>query len=163
MAARSPGESMRDAVGRGRGALVDLARLHRLLCDTPIEFSVDGPDGTCVGIGRKDRNPPRWLRRRISRREGGHCRFPGCGRRIRQIHHVRWWHRDAGPTDSWNLVGFCWAHHHLVHEGGWIVEGNADDELTFTSPWGRTLSSRPPPLLPETKQRIHDITGVDLR
>ena len=108
------------------------------------------------------RNPPRWLRRRIHRRDRDLCRFPGCGRQIRQIHHVRWWHRDGGSTDTCNLVGFCWAHHHLVHEGGWALEGNADGELTFTSPWGRTLSSRPPPLLPETKQRIHDITGLAL-
>lgn len=155
-----------DGIVEGNGSVdgieVPLDTVRRLLCDTPIEFSVDGPDGTCVGIVRKDRNPPRWLRRRIQRRDRDLCRFPGCGRRIRQIHHVRWWHRDEGPTDSWNLVGFCWAHHHLVHEGGWNVEGNADDELTFTSPWGRTLSSRPPPLLPETKQRVHDITGLDL-
>ncbi|MGQ0431067.1 MAG: HNH endonuclease, partial [Microthrixaceae bacterium] len=100
--------------------------------------------------------------RQIYRRDRGLCRFPGCGRRIRQIHHVRWWHRDDGPTDTWNLAGVCWAHHHHIHEGGWALDGNADDELTFTSPWGRTLLSRPPPLLPETKQRIHDITGLDL-
>lgn len=151
-------------VGNGSvdGIQVPLDTMRRLLCDTPIEFSIDRPDGTCVGIGRTQRNPPRWLRRRIHRRDRDLCRFPGCGRRIRQIHHVRWWHRDGGPTDSCNLVGFCWAHHHLVHEGGWALAGNADGELTFTSPWGCTLSSRPPPLLPETRQRIRDITGVDL-
>ncbi|MGQ0830544.1 MAG: DUF222 domain-containing protein [Microthrixaceae bacterium] len=155
-----------DGTTEGNGSVdgiqVPLDTVQRLLCDTPIEFSVDGPDGTCVGIGRTDRNPPRWLRRRIHRRDRDLCRFPGCGRRIRQIHHVRWWQRDEGPTDSWNLVGFCWAHHHLVHEGGWAVDGNADGELTFTSPHGRARSSRPPPLLPETKQRVHDITGLDL-
>jgi len=156
-----------DGIVEGNGSTTDgvqvpLDTVHRLLCDCPIEFHVEGPDGTCVGIGRKDRNPPRWLRRRIHRRDRGLCRFPGCGRKIRQIHHVDWWGRDAGPTDSWNLCGLCWAHHHLVHEGGWTINGNADQELSFVSPFGRTLTARPPPLLRETRRRIHDVTGLDL-
>lgn len=155
-----------DGIIEGNGSIdgvqVPLDTVHRLLCDCPIEFHVEGPDGTCIGIGRNDRNPPRWLRRRIHRREHGHCRFPGCGRKIRQIHHIRFWGRDSGPSDSWNLAGLCWQHHHLVHEGGWSIEGNADQELTFTSPYGRTLTCRPPPLLRETRQRIHDTTGIDL-
>lgn len=148
--------------GSANGVQVPIDTVHRLLCDCPIEFQVEGPDGTCIGVGRKDRNSPRWLRRRINRRDRGQCRFPGCGRTIRQIHHVRWWGRDLGPSDSWNLVGLCWAHHHLVHEGGWTMQGNADEELTFTSPFGRALTCRPPPLLAETRQRIHDATGIEL-
>ncbi len=136
--------------------------IRRVLCDSPLEVQVDGPDGTCIGISRAHRNPPRWLRRRILRRDCDHCRFPGCNRQIRQIHHIRWWHRDHGPTDTWNLAGLCWQHHHLVHEGGWILKGNADRDLTFTSPYGRTLTSRPPPLHPHTRQRITDITGLPL-
>ena len=143
------------------GMQVALDTGRRLLCDSAIEAQVDGPDGTCVGVGRTQRNPPRWLRRRIHRRDRDHCRFPGCGRRIRQIHHVEWWHRDHGPTDSWNLVGLCWQHHHLVHEGGWTIAGNADGELTCTSPHGRALTSRPPPLLRATRRRINEITGLD--
>jgi hypothetical protein len=155
------------ADGAGNGTLdtdvqIPFDTMWRLLCDTAIELNVDGPDGTCVGVGRAQRTPPRWLRRRIQRRDQGHCRFPGCGRKIRQVHHIEWWHRDHGPTDSWNLVGLCWAHHHLVHEGGWTIEGNADQQLTFSSPHGRTLSSRPPPLLSGTRQRIHQITDIDL-
>lgn len=148
--------------GTVNGIQVPLDTVHRLLCDSPIEFNVDGPDGTCIGVGRAKRDAPRWLRRRIHRRDHGHCRFPGCGRKIRQVHHVEFWERDKGPTDSWNLAGLCWAHHHLVHEGGWTLKGNADGELIFTSPFGRPFSSRPPPLLPETRLRIHDITGLDL-
>jgi len=155
-----------DGIVEGNGSVdgiqVPLDTVHRLLCDCPIEFHVEGPDGTCVGIGRKDRNPPRWLRRRIHRRDRDCCRFPGCARRIRQIHHIEWWERDKGPTDSWNLAGLCWAHHHLVHEGGWTIKGNADQELTFTSPAGRTLTDRAPPLLRDTRQRIFDLTGVNL-
>lgn len=144
------------------GIQVPLDTVHRLLCDSPIEFNIEGPDGTCIGIGRAHHDPPRWLRRRINRRDHGLCRFPGCGRKIRQIHHIQFWDRDQGPTDSCNLAGLCWAHHHLIHEGGWTLKGNADGQLIFTSPFGRTLSSRAPPLLDETRTRINDHTGLDL-
>lgn len=60
------------------------------------------------------------------------------------------------------LLCVCWAHHHLVHEGDWTVTGNADGQVTFTSPHGRTLASRPPPLRPRVRRRCTDIIGVDL-
>ena len=66
------------------------------------------------------------------------------------------------PRTHGTWLGSAGQHHHLVHEGGWTIKGNADQELTFTSPRGRVLTARPPPLLPETRQRIHDITGLDL-
>ena len=46
--------------------------------------------------------------------------------------------------------------------GGWTIKGNADQELSFVSPFGRTLTARPPPLLRETRRRIQDVTGLDL-
>ena len=144
------------------GLQVPLDTVRRLLCDSPVEFTIEGPDGTCIGIARAQHDPPRWLRRRIHRRDQNHCRFPGCGRKIRQIHHIEFWERDHGPTDSWNLVGLCWAHHHLVHEGGWTLKGNADQELVFTSPHGRQRTCRPPPLLDETRTRISDATRLNL-
>ena len=118
--------------------------LLRILCDTKIEFHVDNPDGATVGIGRASRTPPRWLRRRVVGREHGRCRF-GCGRPIRHIHHMQHWTKD-GPTDASNLVGVCWHHHHLLHEGGWNATGNADREVVFTSPYGRTIRSRAGPI-----------------
>jgi len=148
-----------DGNGSVNGVQVASDTVRRLLCDAKIEGNVEGPDGTCIGIGRVDRNPPRWLRRRIHHRDQHHCRFPGCGRRIRQIHHLEWWERDCGPTDSWNLVGLCWQHHHLVHEGGWTIAGTGDHRLTFISPLGRKLTSRPPPLLPDTRARAQEATG----
>ena len=86
---------------------------------------------------------------------------PGCHRRIRNVHHIRHW-RDGGPTDACNLVGLCWEHHHLVHEGGWDIEGNADQELVFTSPYGRQLRSRPTPLARGTRQHLERTLGIHL-
>jgi hypothetical protein len=120
--------------------------LRRILCDTKIEFSIDEPDGRTVGIGRAGRTLPRWLRRRVLGRDHGCCRWPGCCRPARHVHHLRHWTRDGGPTNSSNLVGLCWHHHHLLHEGGWEATGNADAEVTFVSPLRRQLRSRAGPV-----------------
>ena len=153
-----------DGTAEGNGSIdgipVPVDTVRRLLCDCDVEFSVDGPDGTCIGIGRAGRTPPRWLRRRPTHRDGT-CRFPGCDRRIRHLHHIQHW-TAGGPTDSYNLSGLCWEHHHLVHEGGWTLEGNADAELTFTSPFGRRLRSRPRPLDPNVRRRAQDASDTNL-
>jgi hypothetical protein len=155
-----------DGRAEGNGSIdgipVPAETVRRLLCDCEIDYSVDGPHGISIGIGRAGRTAPRWIRRRLLRRDGGVCRFPGCDRPIRHLHHIRHWSR-GGPTDSCNLVGLCWNHHHLVHEGGWVIEGNPDIELSFTSPYGRTLTSRPRPLDPKVRRRAQDATGTDLR
>jgi hypothetical protein len=149
----------------GNGTIEDLQvaahSVLRLLCDCKLEFHIDTPDGTTVGIARGSRSIPRWLRRRIRKRDGGRCRFPGCERQIRQIHHIEHW-SHGGTTDGCNLAGLCWHHHHLVHEGDWTIEGNADGELTFTSPYGRELRSRPQPLAPHTRRRAADAANVPL-
>lgn len=128
-----------DGTAEGSGSIdgipVPAESVRRLLCDCDIEFNVEGPHGT--------------------------CRFPGCGRRIRHLHHIQHWTKD-GPTDAHNLCGLCWEHHHLVHEGGWTIAGNADTELTFTSPYGRQLRSKPRPLDPNVRRRAQDATGTNL-
>ncbi|MEO7428570.1 MAG: DUF222 domain-containing protein [Acidimicrobiales bacterium] len=155
-----------DGARAGNGSIdgmqIPAESVLRHLCDARIECSVDAPDGTTVGIGRTNRTPPRWLRRRIRQRDGCRCRFPGCDRPIRQIHHIRHWVRDHGVTDAWNLVGLCWHHHRLVHEGGWEITGNADHELTFTSPYGRALRSKPEPLRHATRIRAQQVVAVPL-
>ena len=148
----------------GNGQIDDLQvpreSVLRMLCDCKVEFHLDTPDGTTIGIGRADRTIPRWLRRRILRRDGGCCRFPGCGRRVRHIHHLRHW-ANGGPTDANNLVGLCWHHHRLVHEGGWEIDGNPElGDLVFTSPLGRRLRSRPRPLRHDTRTRATRAAGV---
>lgn len=148
--------------GSIEGLQVPAESVLRLLCDCKIEFHIDGPHGTTIGIGRADRSIPRWLRRRIRKRDGWCCRFPGCDRPIRQIHHLAHWVRDEGSTDACNLCGLCWWHHRVVHEGGWSITGSADRELAFTNPYGRTLRSRPQPLSPWARERASDAIGIPL-
>jgi hypothetical protein len=129
------------------GDLIERDALLRILCETRIEFSIDEPDGRTVGIGRQSQTPPRWLRRRVIARDHGCCRWPGCTRPIRHLHHMVHWTKD-GDTNASNLIGVCWHHHHMLHEGAWNATGNADTDVTFTgpAPARRVIHSRAGPI-----------------
>lgn len=147
------GNGLLDPLSVGRSTVL------RYLCDSALEHTVETAEGTAVGIGRRSQAIPRWLRRHVTHRDRT-CRFPGCERPIRHVHHVRHWAAHGGPTDSPNLAGLCWSHHRLVHEGGWSVTGTADGELIFISPTGRRTTSRRQPIRPHTRTRAAALTGT---
>jgi len=133
--------------------------LRRIACDCRLSIVSDGPDGRPVGVGRAYRVAPPWLVDLVRRRDGG-CRFGECGRtRWNQAHHLREWRAHLGATDLPNLALLCSYHHHLVHEGGWRVDGDPDAELRFTSPTGRVVSSRPAPMRREVQQWLFGRDG----
>jgi hypothetical protein len=101
------------------------------------------PDGRVVEIGARTRTIPPALRRALHHRDGG-CRFPGCGVRVGQGHHVRHW-AHGGPTTLSNLALLCRRHHRAVHEEGYHVDRQPDGELRFRDPHGRLLPEVPPP------------------
>jgi hypothetical protein len=113
----------------------------------------EAPDGTPLDVGRRSRIVPPALRRALDLRDGG-CRFPGCGNRICDAHHIVPW-KDGGATDLANLVLLCRRHHRLVHEGGFRVERGTDGRASvgasavrFVDPEGRAVLAAPPrPLL----------------
>jgi hypothetical protein len=147
-----------DTIG-GNGMIGDLALSHDgvlgALCDCRVEAHLHGPDGATVGIARAGRRIPHYLRRVVHRRDRT-CRFPGCERQIRHLHHIWHWAR-GGPTSVDNLVGLCWAHHTLVHDGGWTIHGHPDHTLTFHSPHSiHRWTSRPTPLRPDVRQLLDD-------
>ncbi len=85
-----------------------------------------------TGIGRRSRVVPRWLRRKVERRDRHLCRFPGCATAKRlHAHHIVHW-TDGGPTDLDNLILLCAYHHHLVHDGGWSIDGPAGSPRFIT-------------------------------
>jgi hypothetical protein len=131
----------------------------RLACDSRLEVVVEGPNGVPVGVGRAGRTIPAWLWRLVKRRDGGRCRFPGCGHtRWLEGHHIVWW-SWGGRTDLDNLICTCGHCHKLVHELGWTVSGNANGALTFRRPDGRVLTTGPPGLRPDVREDIDRAIG----
>jgi hypothetical protein len=76
------------------------------------------------------------------------CRFPGCDKpaEVCDIDHTVPWHAD-GPTHPSNLALLCRAHHLLktfwAGENGWAERQYADGSITWTSPSGRTYTTKP--------------------
>jgi hypothetical protein len=100
-------------------------------------------DGRVTEVGARTRTIPPALRRALQHRDRG-CRFPGCGVRFGQGHHIRHWaHR--GTTTLSNLALLCRRHHRAVHEEGYGVERQPDGELCFRRPDRRILSESPLP------------------
>ena len=110
--------------------------LRRLACDGRVETAQHDQSGRVVGIGRASRKIPAWLSRTVRYRDRG-CRFPGCEvTRWVHLHHMIHW-ADGGPTDLDNLITLCGYHHRLVHEHGWRMSGDPNNEVTWIRPNGR--------------------------
>jgi hypothetical protein len=124
------------------GAHVSAETSRRLACDASRVVMRHDPDGRVVEVGARTRTIPPALRRALQHRDRG-CRFPGCGVRIAQGHHIRHW-AHGGPTTLSNLALLCRRHHRSVHEEGYQVERQADGELCFRRPNGWVLADVPP-------------------
>jgi hypothetical protein len=116
----------------------------RLACDARVTLSVEGPDGSILDQGRARRDPTMAQRIEIARRDKG-CRVPGCPYcEFTDVHHMNHWIR-GGLTNLDNLITLCGRHHNAVHELGWSILGDANGEVTFVSPTGKTMISVPSP------------------
>jgi hypothetical protein len=120
-----------------------------LLCDCDIEI-VWTTDAIPLSTSRHHRSPPRRIRRLVEKRDGYHCRVPGCDSTLwLQVHHITHW-EDHGDTVTPNLCCLC-AHHHRMHHQGLLgLTGNADtpNGLTFTNHHGLVLDHAGQPRAP---------------
>jgi 5-methylcytosine-specific restriction endonuclease McrA len=123
------------------GPRVPAGTSRRLACDASRVVMRHDADGRLVEIGARTRTIPPALRRALHHRDRG-CRFPGCGVRAGEGHHVRHW-AEGGPTTLSNLAVLCRRHHRAVHEEGYRVERQADGALRFRRPDGRVLPDVP--------------------
>jgi hypothetical protein len=107
-----------------------------------------GADGSALDVGRKTRTVPPALRRALTHRDRS-CRFPGCGLKFCDAHHIEHW-AQGGETKLENMLLLCKFHHRLVHEGGIRVEKLPKGEPRFSRPDGRPIPLAPkPPVLAE--------------
>jgi 5-methylcytosine-specific restriction endonuclease McrA len=137
-----------DADAPGQSALEDGTHVsaetsQRLACDASRVVMRHGRDGRLVEVAARTRTIPPAIRRALHHRDRG-CRFPGCGIRFAQGHHIRHW-AQGGPTTLSNLALLCRRHHRAVHEEGYQLDRQPDGELRFRRPDGRVLAEVPRP------------------
>ena len=125
------------------GARVSAETSQRLACDASRVVMRHDEEGRVVEIGARTRTIPPALRRALQHRDRG-CRFPGCGVRFGQGHHIRHW-AQGGPTTLSNLAMLCRRHHRAVHEEGYRVERRPDGDMQFRYPNGWLIPGVPPP------------------
>ena len=132
------------------GVRVPAGTSRRIACDASRVVMTHGSDGSVLDVGRKTRTVPPAIRRALDHRDGG-CRFPGCGLRFCDAHHIKHW-ADGGETRLDQLVLLCRRHHRAVHEEGFRVEmvedtqgtgGAAARNIRFYWPDGRPFPNVP--------------------
>ncbi len=116
---------------------------ERLSCDANRTWMRHDSEGNVLEVGRRTRTIPPALRRALLHRDQV-CRFPGCGLRFVQGHHIQHW-AHGGPTTLANLVLLCRRHHRAVHEEGFQVTRDDSGALQFKSPAGQRLLEVPAP------------------
>jgi hypothetical protein len=147
------------------GARVSAETSQRLACDASRVVMRHDAEGRVVEIGARTRTIPPALRRALHHRDRG-CRFPGCGGRFAEGHHLRHW-AHGGPTTLSNLALLCRRHHRAVHEEGFQVARGPDGALHFRRPDGRPLPAVPtsaavPNDPVETLRARHESEGLRL-
>ena len=123
------------------GIRVSAETSRRMACDAAVVAMVHAKDGSVVNVGRRTRTIPPHIRRALEERDRG-CRFPGCGCRFTEAHHVKHW-ADGGETSLRNTLLLCRRHHRAVHEGRVKVSVNGDGTVLFFTPKGRMLVDAP--------------------
>src|SRR6266550_2537388 len=132
----APGQSVLDD-----NTHVSAETSRRLACDASRVVMRHDAQGHVVEIGARTRTIPPALRRALDYRDRG-CRFPGCGVRFGQGHHIRHW-AHGGPTTLSNLASLCRRHHRAVHEEGYQLDREPGGELRFSRPDGQVLPEVP--------------------
>ena len=123
------------------GIRVSSETSRRMACDAAVVAMVHAEDGSMLSVGRRTRTIPPHIRRALEERDRG-CRFPGCGCRFTEAHHVKHW-ADGGETSLRNTLLLCRRHHRAVHEGRIKVSVNGDGTVLFFTPKGRMLVDAP--------------------
>ena len=123
------------------GVRVSAESSRRMACDAAV-VPMTHRDGAVMGVGRKSRTIPPHIRRALEERDRG-CRYPGCGSRFTEAHHVTHW-ADGGETSLANTVLLCRRHHRVVHEGRTRMSLNREGQAVFFTKKGKMIASAPP-------------------
>jgi hypothetical protein len=117
-------EDLREGTGTaeidGIDSPISMSAARRLAASADIIPVVLGGDSEILDWGRRKRlfTPAQHLA--LAERDGG-CAGCGLPPGFAKAHHLRWWARDAGPTDLDNGVLLCESCHHRIHDNGWDI------------------------------------------
>ena len=99
---------------------VSAQQIRALAADAELIPAILSGESEVLDWGRAKRLFTPAQRLALVERDGGcaQCHAPPswC-----EAHHIRWWERDAGPTDLNNGVLLCVRCHHRVHRDGWTI------------------------------------------
>ncbi len=115
---------------------VSIPAARRLAASGGVIPCVLGGDSEILDWGRRKRLFTPAQRLALAERDGG-CAMCGLPPGMTKAHHIRWWARDAGPTDLDNGVLLCETCHHRIHDNGWEirVDGRGvDGRVWFVPP-----------------------------
>ncbi|MDF2993949.1 MAG: endonuclease [Microbacterium sp.] len=99
---------------------VSVATARRMAGGGGIISCVLGSESEILDWGRRKRLFTEPQKLALVERDGG-CAMCGAPPSHTEAHHLRWWARDAGPTDLSNGVLLCESCHHRIHDNGWDI------------------------------------------
>ena len=122
-------ETLTEGIGHasidGLDQPVSASTARRLAADAEVIPAVLGGQRVPLDLGRAARLFTKAQRLALGERDGG-C--ASCGQNVGYVeaHHIRWWERDAGPTDLENGVMLCSFCHHRMHRENWGIRATRD-------------------------------------
>ncbi|MBI2894277.1 MAG: hypothetical protein HYY06_12060 [Deltaproteobacteria bacterium] len=157
-------EDCRRVFQDARGERIELPAevMERACCDAQHIGRIDGSAESHVGrpgeTGQTGRpkatqSIPPAVRRAVIRRDGGHCKVPGCGNSLWIDAHHLTFRAEGGANDMKNIAMLCGVHHARIHEGFLIAEGEAPD-LVFRHADGTRYGAEPEPESLSTHQMV---------
>lgn len=104
----------------GIAAPVSVATARRMAAGGGVISCVLGAGSEVLDWGRRRRFFTEAQKLVLGERDGG-CAMCGAPPSHTKAHHIRWWARDAGPSDIDNGVLLCESCHHRIHDNGWDI------------------------------------------
>ena len=121
--------------------------LQTLTPDTELAGMIFDRQGRALWLGRNQRLGNAAQRLAVAVRDGG-CFECGAPMHRCELHHMKEWHRDNGPTNIDNLVAVCRHHHNWLETENLVVRRTPNGYQTQHRA-GRPANAKPPkPLEP---------------
>lgn len=121
---RVDADALESGVGHGTIDGVDqpvsIAAIRRMAAGSGVIPCVLDSAGEILDWGRERRLFTPAQKLALVERDGG-CAMCGLPPSMTKAHHIRWWRRDAGPTDLSNGILLCETCHHRIHDNGWDI------------------------------------------